>query len=176
MHSAHTSGGVSLALEPLAHAPPQVEYRWDIDTDILCAVLVEPPAAGANSASVELEGADGSWLVLDVHDGRLRGIEVAVWPDIQTVPVLRPPAAEPARVRLVKAPRAPLSLGGADMEVDVQLTAETDPSERTIHFRVGAEATDRTVSVGRDILLDVDGAGRLAGLWLLNVPPLPALP
>jgi hypothetical protein len=176
MHSAHIPGGVALALEPMVDAPPHVEYRWDVDTDILCAALVDPSADGTHSASVELEGADGSWLVLDVHDGRLHGVEVAVWPDIQTVPVLRPPAAEPARVRLFDAPRAPLSVRGTDVEVDVQLTAETDPSERTIHFRLGEQATERTVSVGRDILLDVDGAGRLAGLWLLNVPPLPALP
>ena len=176
MHSAHMPGGVTLAVEPLAHAPPQVEYRWDVDTDILCAALVEPAADGAHSASVELEGADGSWLVLDVHDGQLHGVEVAVWPDIQTVPVLRPPDAEPARVRLFDAPRAPLTIHGRDVEVDVHLTAETDPSERTIHFRLGDGATQRTVSVGRDILLDVDRAGRLAGLWLLNVPPLPALP
>jgi hypothetical protein len=29
------------------------------------------------------------------------------------------------------------------------------------------------VRVARDIMLDVDDAGALAGVWLLNVPPLP---
>ena len=176
MPSTHSSGRVALALEPLADVPPPVEYRWDVDTDILCATLAEPVPADVPTASVELEGADGSWLVLDVCDGRLRGVEVAVWPDVQTLPALRPPAADPVRARLFDVPCPTAGPRTADFEVDVELTAETDPSERTIHFRLGAAPVERTVRVGRDILLDVDDAGHLAGLWLLNVPPLPELP
>jgi hypothetical protein len=29
------------------------------------------------------------------------------------------------------------------------------------------------VRVGRDLLLDVDPQSRIAGVWLLNVPPFP---
>jgi hypothetical protein len=42
-----------------------------------------------------------------------------------------------------------------------------------IHFRVGAQRDVRTVRVGRDLLLDVDPQSRIAGVWLLNVPPFP---
>ncbi len=45
--------------------------------------------------------------------------------------------------------------------------------ERVIHFRVGARRDVRTVRVGRDLLLEVDSQSRVAGLWLLNVPPFP---
>ena len=43
------------------------------------------------SGSVGLEGADGSWLILDVAAGRINGVEVAVWPDVRKLPALAPP-------------------------------------------------------------------------------------
>jgi hypothetical protein len=53
------------------------------------------------------------------------------------------------------------------------MMAEADNDERVIHFRVGARRDVRTVRVGRDLLLEVDSQSRVAGLWLLNVPPFP---
>ena len=55
------------------------------------------------------------------------------------------------------------------------LTAEADPAERTIHFRLGRPRAFRSVRFGRDLLVDIDMQGHLAGLWLLNVPPVPTL-
>ena len=169
---------IAVQIEPNAgHPLPDVRYRWDADTDILCATLrgngavrkgvaaVSEPAA----ESVEVEGRDGSWLVLDVTSGGIEGVEVAVWPDLRRLPTLAAPAeVEEARVLL---PRR-----GAESEayeVTTALAAEADEGERTIHFTLGARRPTRTVRIARDILLDVDGRNHLAGLWLLNVPPCP---
>ena len=64
--------------------------------------------------------------------------------------------------------------GIAALEVDTPLMAEANADERTIHFRVGARRDVRTVRLGRDLLLDLDPQSRIAGLWLLNVPPFPS--
>jgi hypothetical protein len=59
------------------------------------------------------------------------------------------------------------------LEVETPLFAESDNSERVIHFKLGKPREARTVRLGQDLLLDVDRQGQLAGLWLLNVPPFP---
>ncbi|MFL5605271.1 MAG: hypothetical protein ACJ8AD_02375 [Gemmatimonadaceae bacterium] len=163
---------IAVQLEPAAGFPPSVEYRWDTDTDILSARLGPADGGDGVSGSVELEGTDGSWLVLDVARGRISGLEVAVWPNVQKRATLRPPTAvEDARVlvSLRSSTGGPLSL-----EVTTPLAAEADAAERVIHFRVGARREVRTVRLGRDFLLDLDPQSRIAGLWLLNVPPLPS--
>lgn len=178
---------IAVRVEPDGGAtPPEVEYRWDADTDILCATLrarrpravsegapaTEP--AGGGTRSVEVEGRDGSWLVLDVAGGgTIAGVEIAVWPDVRRRDGLRPP--EDVADALVTFP----PVAGADAaaveahEVTTALLAESDDAERTIHFRLGPVRPTRAVRIARDILLDVDARGRLAGVWLLNVPPCP---
>ena len=163
---------IAVQLEPAAGSPPAVEYRWDIDTDILSARLEAADGGNGMSGSVELEGTDGSWLILDVAHGRISGLEVAVWPDVQKRPTLDPPTTvEDAcvLVSLRSSVTGPLSL-----EVTTPLAAEADAAERVIHFRVGAKREVRTVRLGRDLLLDVDPQSRIAGVWLLNVPPFPS--
>ena len=54
------------------------------------------------------------------------------------------------------------------------IRARGTSDKRVIHFRVGARRDVRTVRVGRDLLLEVDSQSRVAGLWLLNVPPSPS--
>ena len=113
-------------------------------------------------------GSDGSWLVLDVAAGRIAGVEVAVWPDVRKLPTLTPPeAAADGRVVLQGQPSA------ASLEVDTALAADADERERTIHFRVGTARQTRAVRIARDVLLDLDARDRVAGVWLLNVPPFP---
>ena len=162
---------IAMQIEPESGAPPAVAYRWDPDTEILIATLDEPDAGDGVSGTVELQGEDGSWLSLDVAHGRLHSVEVAVWPEVRTLSALRPPPeVETVRVTVpLRRPAGPV----ANVEVDTPLAAEADASERTIHFRLGRGSGTRTVRIARDLLLDVDAGGRLAGLWLLNVPPLP---
>jgi hypothetical protein len=162
---------IAVQLQPATGLPPEVEYKWDADTDILSAQLKSHASGNGMSGSVEVEGKDGSWLILDVAEGHINGVEVAVWPDVRKRDVLSPPTqVEDAHV-LVPSRRSQPGL--AAMEVETPLFAESDNTERVIHFKLGKPREARTVRLGRDLLLDVDRQGQLAGLWLLNVPPFP---
>ena len=163
---------VAVQLEPAAESAPAVQYRWDADTDVLTARLEGVTPKGGMSGSVQIEGTDGSWLILEVAAGRINGIEVAVWPDVHKRPALVPPAT--VEDALVVIPSRPSQPGIASLEVDTPLMAEADSDRRVIHFRVGVRRDVRTVRIGRDLLLDVDSQSRVAGLWLLNVPPSPS--
>lgn len=165
---------IPLQLEPLPtdDKAPVVEYRWDPDTEILSAQLHPRVSDDGASASVEVEGADGSWLILDVASGRINGVEVAVWPDVHKRNSLQPPARiEDAHVRLSS--RKTKKKVSA-IEVETPVRAEADESERVFHFTLGTPRETRTVRFARDLLLDVDASSHLAGLWLLNVPPFPS--
>ncbi|GLC26061.1 hypothetical protein rosag_25740 [Roseisolibacter agri] len=165
---------VGVAVEPPGDGPPsRVRYQWDADTELLVASIGDRRNGGAAAASLELEGADGSWLTIELRAGRFCGLEVAVWPPVRLRTAVEPPlATEPGHVSVPEL----LALGATtDVEVDTQLVVEADRQRRTYHFRLGRSRPTRAVRVGRDILLDVDEDGDLAGLWLLNVPaqPLP---
>lgn len=162
---------IEVRVEP-EHLPlGAVEYRWDADTDILTAKLQTAADGDGMSGSVEIEGSDGSWLIFDVSAGRIAGVEVAVWPEVRKLASLRPPSgAVPSRVTVPSRRSHPAV---AALEVDTQLTAEADNAERTIHFRIGDARAMRAVGVARDVVLDIDERERLAGVWLLNVPPFP---
>ena len=167
---------ISVQIESASGTPPALDYRWDADTEILTATLRAPAAEEGGtglSGSVDVQGGDGSWLVLDVARGGIRGVEVAVWPELRTVGRLAPPpGAEFSRV-VVPTEESPDAI--AALEVDQPLLAETDEDERTIHFRIGAARRTRTIRLASDLLLDVDARNRLVGVWLLNVPPLPGV-
>jgi len=166
---------IPLQVEPTSggDASPAVEYRWDPDTEILSAQLNPRLPGKGMSGSVELEGSDGSWLILDVSAGSINGVEIAVWPDVRTRNSLSPPGTvEDARV-LVPSRRS-RGDGVAAVEIETPLLAEADEAERVFHFTLGRPRQIRTIRFARDLLLDVDGASNLVGLWLLNVPPFPS--
>jgi hypothetical protein len=163
---------IAVQLEPSTGSPPSVEYRWDTDTDILTARIDAPGDGAGPSGSVEIESPDGAWLILDVVKGRLAGVEVAVWPEVHKRPSLAPPVSTgDARVVV---PFDSSQAGAALVELETALHAESDEVERVIHFRVGVKRDVRAVRLGRDLLLELDAQSRLAGFWLLNVPPLPS--
>ncbi|MCX5766014.1 MAG: hypothetical protein NTZ43_02155 [Gemmatimonadetes bacterium] len=163
---------LAVRVEPTDVPLPAVAYRWDADTDILTASMHAPAVGEGMSGSVEVEGGDGSWLIFDVSAGRIAGVEVAVWPDVRKVATLAPPAdAAPSRVSIPARRSQP---GIAALEVETELSADADVAERTIHFRIGAVRPVRHVLIARDLALDVDERERVAGVWLLNVPPFPA--
>jgi hypothetical protein len=163
---------ITVQVQAAERADWPVEYRWDRDTDILTANTGVPLDGNGVSGSVELTGADGSWLILDLAAGRIRGVEVAVWPDVRSVRALGVPDAVSSA--LVTVPSRDGGARVASFEVPTSLVAEADTAERTIHFRVGGGKPSRTVRIARDILLDVDANDGIAGVWLLNVPPFPA--
>jgi hypothetical protein len=160
---------IAVRVEPFDGAPSDVEYRWDTDTDILTANLRARSDGEGASGSVEIEGSDGSWLILDLNAGCIHGVEVAVWPEVRKRPSLAPPGElTDGRVMVGSNDN-----GIASIEMNTALAAEADDSERTIHFRLGPSRQTKTVRIARDILIDVDGRDRIAGVWLLGVPPFP---
>ena len=163
---------IAVRVEPTHEALPPVDYRWDVDTDILTAAWKGAPAGDGMSGAVEVEGSDGSWLVFDVAGGIIAGVEVAVWPDVRTVVGFAAPTDAVAGRVTIPARRS--QPGVASFELDTQVAAHTDAKERTIHFRIGVSRTVRHVRIAKDILLDIDEREHLAGVWLLNVPPAPA--
>ena len=164
---------IPIQLEPTdSAAPASVEYRWDADTEILSAQLTPKASGNGLSGSVELEGSDGSWLILDVSSGRINGVEVAVWPEVHKRDSLKPPGKVEDAGVLVPSRRSKPGL--AAVEVETAMRAEADDAERVFHFTLGRPKQIRTVRLARDIMLDLDSANNLVGLWLLNVPPFPA--
>jgi hypothetical protein len=125
------------------------------------------------SGSVELEGADGSWLILEVTAGRIHGVEIAVWPDVQKRTTLQPPGSVEDGDVMVPSRKSQPDV--ASVEVETALTAEADEAERNFHFTLGRpRQKTRTIRLAKDLLLDLDGSNNLVGLWLLNVPPFTA--
>jgi hypothetical protein len=162
---------IAVQLEPIDGTPSAVDYTWDPDTEILSAQLRDRATGAGMSGSVGLEGPDGSWLILDVAGGRISAVEVAVWPEVRRVSSLVPPSAVDDAQVVVAAERTADTC--ASLEFDTSLSADADAAQRTIHFRLGKARGAKTVRVARDILLDLDRRSRIAGVWLLNVPPCP---
>lgn len=167
---------IALELEP-ALALPTVEYRWDAGTEILSAELAvdrrpaEARVVGVNG-SVAVEGDDGSWLTLDLDDGCVSGVQVAVWPPVRRRTTLEPPTAPVGRARLAL-PSGTAAEVVLSLEVNAPLRAEVDAGERHFHFVLGPARPAASVAIGTDIVLELDYRYHLSGLWLLNVPPSP---
>jgi hypothetical protein len=119
-------------------------------------------------------------VTLELRDGVLCGLQVAVWPRTQVrLGLAAPHAPTAARLRVPAAsgrgalgPGGDAPVGPAEVEVDADLAVEVDGPRRTYHLRIGAPRAVRVIRVARDMLVDVDAAGDLAGLWLVGVPPL----
>ena len=145
---------------------PQVAWRWEPETDILsgsCRV----PASGQRAEAVELSGPDGAVVVLDVVDQDLCGLDIVIWPDVETIADLVPPAPTlEGRVRL------PPGVGA--QQVELELALRVDGPERTFHLRFGPSRAARVVRVADHFLVEVDADGLLAGCWLTHVPPFPS--
>lgn len=148
-----------------------VQYRWDADTDILTVTLAPPPGRGGASGSVEVQGSDGSWLTLDVVDGCIGGLQVAVWPTVKKRRSLTPPAVSEAADAALADAADPSDI--VAFEVSAPVAAEADDGEHSFHFLLGRGRPARTVRIARDVLLELDDRLHVYGVWLLNVPPSP---
>ena len=162
---------IAVQLQPSSGTSAEVAYKWDSDTDILSAQLSPGAPSVGMSGSVGLEGADGSWLILDVDGGRINGVEIAVWPEVRRLSALTPPSnIEDAHVVIPARASQP---NIASMEHSTPMIADADPARRNFHFRLGKPRLARTIRLARDVLIDVDEKSQISGLWLLNVPPGP---
>jgi len=160
---------VDTRVEPLEGKLPTVEWRWDVETDILSGGFRALVGGGGQEGSVELSDEEGSVLVLDVVDGVLCGLDVVVWPEVDTVPGLAPPdSARAGRVLLPgKATRQSVSA----VEVDTTLSVSATPDEKIVHLRIGGRREVEVVRVADRLLVELDHKRRLAGFWLTEVPP-----
>jgi len=160
---------VTVTIDADPAPPPAVRDGWDAETEILTASIDDRREGGWPATAVMLESAAGAWVTLELRGGRLCGLEVAVWPPVLLRAVLLVPrTATRGHARCPEAVR-----GAREINVDAELRAERDRGGRTVRLGVGPARLARPGRVARDILLDVDDAGALAGVWLLNVPPLP---
>lgn len=159
-------------IEPLNGKLPKVSYRWDPETDILSAVCKGIPKTTGMNGSVDLEGSDGSFVLLDVAGGTLRGLDVVTWPDdIRTIDALAAPeVSKEARV-LFPSRRSQPAVSA--VEVETALIVEKNPGESVIHIRLGRTRPVHVVRVADNLLVELDKQSHLAGLWLLEVPPFP---
>ncbi len=155
--------------------PPRINYKWDAETDILTGAVkggAKDEGDAGLTGSVELEGVDGSFVLLDVAGGSIRGVEVVVWPDVRTVATLAPPTeVADADVHLPNRRSQPSI---AAIEVDTPLTIETNGAETVFRVRVGVSRKVEVVRVAEGLLIELDEQHELAGLWLVGVPPFPS--
>lgn len=159
-------------VEPLNGKLPKVSYRWDPETDILTVACKGVPKGQGMNGTVDLEGGDGSFVVIDVAGGALRGVDVVTWPeDVRVVEALAPPAT--AKEGHVVFPDRRSQPGIAAVEVDTPLTIDKNHNESVFHIRVGRQRASAIVRVADHLLVELDKQSRIAGLWLLEVPPFP---
>jgi hypothetical protein len=159
-------------IEPLDGKLPKVTYKWDPETDILVASCKGVAKSSGMNGSVDLEGGDGSFVLLDIASGALRGVEIVSWPDdVRTMDEL--PAPDTVKEARVVFPTRQSQPGIAAVEVDTPLTVEKNAKESVFHIRIGRQRPVSVTRVADHMLVEVDKQSRLAGLWLLEVPPFP---
>jgi len=158
-------------VEKLDGKLPKIAYKWDTETEILSGQFKGGRKSGGLTGSVELEGSEGSFVVLDVVAGVVRGLEVVVWPEVAIVADLKAPDPK-SNGQLVMPSRASQP-GIAAVEVDTNLSAEKRPDESVIHLRVGPRRKIDVVQLADGLIAEVDEKGNVAGLWLTGVPPFP---
>jgi hypothetical protein len=161
-----------LSVEPLAGPLPAIRWRWDAETDILAGSFRRSVEEGLDG-TVELNDPAGAVAVLDIADGTLAGLDIVVWPDVETVPALAMPAGAVSARLVLAAPRR--LRGASSYEMEAPLRMRADPSERLYHLRIGAAGVTRLVRIADHLLVELDADDAVAGCWLAAVPPFPSL-
>ena len=130
---------------------PQILWHWESETDIL-----------SGSYHVPRRGES-----LDVVNGELTGLDIVIWPDVETVTELNPPAPQVAG-------KVTLPPSEQPRQIEEPLSVTVDGLERTFHLRIGAPRPVTVVQVADHLLIEVDTSDQLAGFWLTGVPPFPS--
>lgn len=153
---------------PGATVFPRLSWRWESETDILSgSYRTSGPEQLAES--IEVSSPNGAVAVLDVVDGEICGLDMVIWPDVETVTGLQAPAPDMAgRVTVPPVPR------GVARQLEVELAVEVDPGEQTFHVAVGPGRPVTVLQVADHLMIEVDEDQALAGFWLTSVPPFPA--
>jgi hypothetical protein len=158
-------------IAPLQDQLPQMEFHWDFDTEILTGKLAAGLPYPAQPQAIELGDAGGSFVTLSLDGSMLAGLEVVVWPEYKTSTALTPPRPEREGRLEIQLDEAAQKAGV--VELKVELSCEKNGDESTIHLVVGDPRAVDSVTLAENLLAEVDAKGRLAGFWLLAVPPFP---
>jgi hypothetical protein len=95
-------------VEPLGGALPVVTWRLDEETEILAGGFKVPSRGQPGvSASVELTDPEGAIVVLDIHSGRLTGLDIVIWPALELHAAMTPPVPTRDAEILLAGPPAP---------------------------------------------------------------------
>jgi hypothetical protein len=157
---------LAAAIVPGLTVFPQIAWRWESETDILSGTY-RTPRRGESAETVELSSLDGAVAVLDVVNGEVCGLDIVIWPDVDTVTGLRPPGPQVAG-------RVTLPPADAPRQIEEPLAVTVDGLEQTFHLRIGPERPVTVVQVADHLLIEVDASDQLAGFWLTGVPPFPS--
>jgi hypothetical protein len=157
-----------LTVVPVSGLPevPQVTWRWEPETDILSGSW-RSPWGGEAAETVEISSPEGAVLVLDVVDGEIAGLDVVIWPDVETVAALEAPAPDASGRVLV--PAAPPE----SHQIDTDLAVTVDGLEQTFHLQIGGRRPVSAMRLADRLMVELDAGDRLAGFWLTGVPPFP---
>ncbi|HEX9895389.1 MAG TPA: hypothetical protein VGA78_15780 [Gemmatimonadales bacterium] len=157
---------LATAIMPGLTVFPQLAWRWESETDILSGSY-RTPRRGETAETVELSSPDGAVAVLDVVENEICGLDIVIWPDVETVSGLRPPAPQMAGKVGLPPPSGP-------RQIEEPLAVTVDGLEQTFHLRIGPERPVTVVQVADHLLIEVDASDQLAGFWLTGVPPFPS--
>jgi hypothetical protein len=150
---------------------PTLGWQWDVETGILSGAFMPGVMQTGYTGTVEMTDEDGSTVLLDISGGVLCGVDMAVWPEVTALPGLAAPVE--ARIAQVVIPGRSPRRGAAAMEFDTTISMAADPAGRVYHLRVGTRRPVEPIRVADKLLVEVDAAHRLAGLWLDGIPPRP---
>jgi hypothetical protein len=105
--------------------------------------------------TVDLEGGDGSFVVIDVAGGAMRGVDVVTWPeDVRTVASLAPPAtSKEGQVTFPDRRSQPGVFGRRGRQ---PRSPSTRRQGSVFHIRVGRQRAATVVRVADHMLVEVD--------------------
>lgn len=165
------SVGPRFTVERMTGSLPSLSWRWDPETDILSGTF-RSSGSSRLDGTIELTDAEGAIAVLDVADGAVAGLDVVVWPEVNSVRSLAPPpGTENGRV-VLRGPRADRT---TSVEIEAVLAIRTNPGESVYHLKLGTLPAARAIRVADQLLVELDAEDGFAGCWLLDVPPFPSL-
>jgi len=170
--------GFEVRVEPLGGGLPVVTWRRDEETEILAGGFAMPnrnPGQPGVSASVELTDPDGAIVVVDINTGRLTGLDIVIWPEIDIRDPMAPPV--PSRDAEILWPSRPAPAAStAALELETGLAAALNGAGTVLHLVLGDQRAAETVRIADRLLVDIDSRQRVAGFWLLDLPRIDTHP
>jgi hypothetical protein len=113
---------------------------------------------------------------LEVSDGRLDAVEIAVWPELAANRSLKPPDSPAGYADVTLAAGTGPVPRGAALSLTTPIHAIPDQKAGTVRICFGfSRASDAGIRVADSLLLQTSRGDKLAAIWLLNVPGLAQL-